>query len=92
MKITSISSKRQMTTTSISMTTSRGTVRGITRIMRAIMPDANDKERQQIIILVEQEVVSLMAEVEIKADTVICIKVMKGEVIRKVGAVVRQVI
>jgi len=71
---------------------SRGTVRGMTRMTRGItrikrmmkttrtiMPDANDNERQQTIIPVEEEVV--VAEVEIEADAVVRIRAMKGQVI-----------
>ena len=52
------------------------------------MPDANDNERQQTIIPVEEEVVVIVAEVV--AD--VRIRAMKGQVIRKAGVVVGQVI
>jgi hypothetical protein len=93
LKVTGMSSKKRMTMMSISM--SRGTIRGMTRMTRGITritrmmkttrtimpPDANDNERQQTIIPVEEE-----------ADAVVRIRAMKGQVIRKVGAVVGQVI
>jgi hypothetical protein len=47
--------------------------RGITTITtrmkttRTITPDANDNERQQTVIPVEEEVVAIVAEVEIEA-------------------------
>ena len=70
------------------------TTRGIARIARmmkttrTIMPDANDKERQQS--LAEEEVVASAGEVEeIEVDVVVHIR---AQVIRKVGAVVGQVI
>ena len=90
---------------SMSMSMSRGTVRGMTRMTRGITritkmmkktrtikPDANDNERQQTIIPVLEEVIAIVAEVEIEADAVVRIRAMKGQVIRKVGAVVGQVI
>ena len=54
---------------------------------RTIMPDANDNERQETI-----KVVAIVAEVEIEADGVVHVRAVKGQVIRKVGAVVGQVI
>src|ERR1700722_16776091 len=99
-KLNIMSSKTRMTTMSMSMSrrTIRGmtrTTRGITRMMettRTIIPDANDNERQQTIIPLEEEAVAIVAEVEIEADAVVHIMAMKGQVIRKMGAVVGQVI
>ena len=86
----------------MSMSMSKGTVRGMTRMTRGItrmmkrtmtiMPDANDNERQQTIIPVEEEIVVVVAKVEIEADAVVRIRAKKGKVIRKVGAALGQVI
>ena len=72
-----------------------GGITRITRMMkttRTIMPDPNDNERQQAIIPVEEEVVAIVAEVEIEADAVVGVRSMKGQVIRRVGTVVGRVI